>query len=162
MGYLCHRDMSTKTFSQQTQNINSAKINKLCLEKAELRLILKLKNNALRKYKYQLQKMNEQKVGSPFRYCKDLILLAAVLLYLRSLSYRRLTTELYLISGIEISKSQLQERIMQLMIDIGIEGFVKNKLLDIAMDATGFKPTNKGEWRIINHENSELDRNGFI
>ncbi len=73
--------------------------------------------------------MNKQKVGRPFKYCRDIVLLAAVLLYLKSLSYRRLTIELFLVSGIEISKSQLQERITGLFIEIEIDyvDFIKKQ-----------------------------------
>ncbi len=59
------------------------------------------------------------------------MLLAAVLLYLSNLSYRRLIIELFLV-------------------------------LAVAMDATGFKPTNRGDWRIINHEDGEVKREGYI
>jgi hypothetical protein len=64
------------TTSQTYSGLENAQINKLSLEKAELKIILELKNNALRCYKHQLQAMNRQKVGRPFKYCRDLILLA--------------------------------------------------------------------------------------
>ncbi|MEM2909121.1 MAG: hypothetical protein QW171_03090 [Candidatus Bilamarchaeaceae archaeon] len=50
---------------------------------------------------------------------------------------------------------------VQLLVEIEIQGFIKSKL-SVAMDATGFKPTNKGDWRVINHENGEVKRDGYV
>ena len=155
--------MLTNISTSQTHSWNSnLPINKFSLEKAEEVLILDLKNKALREWKSQLQTMNNKKVGAPFKYSRSFILLAVVLLYLKHLSYRRLVAELYILTGIRISKSQLYDRIMKLSLSINIDGFLNEKLMEIAVDATGFKPTEKGNWRIINHENGEVKRDGYI
>jgi len=155
--------MKSKKLSSQTyKGLVNIQVNKSSLEKAEEVLILDLKNKALREWKSQLQTMNNKKVGAPFKYPRSFILLAAVLLYLKHLSYRRLVAELYILTGIRISKSQLYDRIMKLSLSININGFLNEKLMEIAVDATGFKPTEKGNWRNISHENGEVKRNGYI
>lgn len=138
----------------------SLQLKKVSLEKAEAALLSFYQTEIRRMGSRQLASMNKNKEGRPFSYAKTLIEYAALILYLRNLSYRRLEEELFLRIEIRISKSQLQERITKLIIDIG--NFVGDKLLNVAMDATGFKPTNKGDWRILNHENGEVKRDGYI
>lgn len=138
-------------------------INKSSVYRAEERLITDLRYKCLRFSQKQLSKMNKKKKGRPFIYCKDLVLLASVLLYTRNLSYRRLVAEVFLITGIRISKSQLHERIMNLKLEIHIGNFLKDKIIDVAVDATGFRPTEKGLWRMIVHEEGKIkQRNGYI
>jgi hypothetical protein len=153
----------TNTKPPQPRIIRNVPLNKLSLEKAEEHLILEFKNRAMRHSKHQLQSMNKKKEGRPFQYSRDTLLLAAVLLNLRNLSYRRLTTELSLIAGIRISKSQLHERINRLMLGISLNGLLNDKLLNCAMDTTGFRPSERGLWRIVKHEEGKItDKNGYI
>lgn len=155
--------MSTKNPTSQTYNgLATLPINKLSLEKAEAALLSHYETEIRRMSSKQLHSMNINKIGRPYIYSRILIEYAAIILYLRSLSYRRLEEEIFLRMKTRVSKSQLQERITKLLIDINIDGFLRDKILDVAMDATGFKPTNKGDWRILNHENGEVKREGYI
>jgi hypothetical protein len=65
---------------------------------------------------------------------------------------------------VKISKSQLRDRIAKLKTNhIEMLKNKKIKIEKIAIDTTGFKPTNKGEWRIIKHENGKIKlKNGYI
>ena len=138
-------------------------INKLSLELAEKALLSYYETEIRRHSSRQIVAMNKGKVGRPFIYSKILIEYAAILLYLRDLSYRILQVELELRTGISVSKSQLQERIANLLIDINIGSFLQDKLLDVAIDATGFRPTERGLWRIVQHEEGKIsERNGYV
>ncbi len=145
------------------KNIRNRKVNKLALEHAELILLKDYELKIRRLSSKQLNSMNKKKRGRPFIYSKYLIEYAAIILYLRNLSYRRLKTEVELRLGIRISKSQLHERITTLLTEINIQGFLQNKLLECSIDSTGFRPTEKGLWRIIKHEDGRIKiRNGYI
>jgi len=155
--------MATKKYASLThRDGGELKVKRLTLEQAEESLISDLKTRTKRLHSKQLAAMNRGKVGRPFIFSRDVVLLAAILLYLRCLSYRRLCTELYLIAEIRASKSMLHERIVALEIDIDVKGFLEKRILDCSTDATGFKPTNKGLWRVILHEDGKVrQKNGY-
>ena len=121
---------------------------------------LKIKNS----YKKELRRMNYRKLGRPFRFTSTLIELSAFIREKFSLTYRDLSYFIESIIGIRISKTQLHERINRLNLDFtSLLNSLNNKELILIVDSTGFKPSNRGEWRIIKHEKGIIKkRNGYV
>ena len=115
-------------------------------------------------YKKELRRMNYRKIGRPYRFTNSFIKFCAFLKEIFSFTYRKLSIVVESMTGIKISKTQLHYRINKLNIDFGfVKQLLKNKKLELVVDSTGFKPSNRGEWKIIKHENGIIkERNGYI
>ena len=94
--------MSTNISTFQTHSWNSdLPLNKLSLEKAEIALLSHYETEIRRRSRKQLSSMNRKKIGRPFTYSNILMEYAAIVLYLRFLSYRILAEEVLMRIGIK-------------------------------------------------------------
>ncbi len=115
-----------------------------------------------RSYKKELRRINYKKVGRPYKFPKSFIEFSALIKVLFSLTYRELSAIIELITHIKISKTQLHKRLNKIKLDLDIRQLLKEELT-LIVDSTGFKPYQRGDWRIIKHENGIIkERNGYI
>ncbi len=121
----------------------------------------------LQNWRVELKKMNEGKEGSHYRYPNSLIsLLATVHAYL--LPYRQLEGFLRMMS---VHIKRLKEvvpdfttiwwRVVRMKIDLDPKINPERDDIVIAVDSTGIKVTNRGEW-ILDKWNDKRKRKGFI
>jgi len=101
----------------------------------------------LRSWNNELEEMNKGKVGRPYEYPMSYLRFLSMIYYLFQLPYRQLEGFTRALSSYgrvrPIDHSTIHERLMKL--DLGINAEMDGDLI-IAVDASGIKVTNRGEW----------------
>lgn len=121
------------------------KYNEALVQRGEILLSL----DSLKGWQQELLQMNQGKNGRPFGYPHSLILFLGTLRVVFHLPYRQLeglARRLTKLVGIPAPDySTLSLRVPKLDLDLGYEP--RGEPIVIAVDATGIKVTNRGEWR---------------
>ncbi len=112
----------------------------------------------------ELEKMNEKKVGKPYRYPKSFIQFLAFLYVAFNLPYRQLEGFIKALMKLndELKKpdhATIHRRVLKLNLNLD-DSLKKNKKpITIAVDASGIKVTNRGEWI---RKKWKKERRGFL
>jgi hypothetical protein len=129
-------------------NMNWSEVNETLVRRGELYIDLEFIEN----WDNELKKMNERKRGRPFKYPEQFIRFLAGVHYIMHIPYRQLQG---FIRGLArwISRikdphyTHIRRRIMALDLDLLVpEEIDPDETVVIAVDSTGLKVTNRGDW----------------
>lgn len=123
----------------------------------------------LQNWRADLKKMNKGKEGASYRYPNSLILLLLATVHVYLLPYRQLEGFLRMMS---VHIKRLQEivpdfttiwwwRVVKMKIHLDPKVNIERDGIVIAVDSTGIKVTNRGEW-ILDKWKNKRKRKGFI
>lgn len=101
----------------------------------------------------ELKRMNDDKVGRPFKFSDILMLEISKIKVKCRMSYRVISEFLSEYWGIDVSKSTIQRRFAETDIDpfLECESILERRKLDVTCDSTGLSPVERGTWKIIMH-----------
>jgi hypothetical protein len=110
--------------------------------------------NCVKNWCIELAEMNHKKHGSPFKYPKSFILVAAIIYSFMRMPYRQLEGHIGKLStfipGLKNADyTTLWRRITTM--PIPIPPFSEKEDVVVAVDSTGFKVTNRGDWMREKH-----------
>jgi hypothetical protein len=164
------KDKKKKNQKRMKRKINWSKYNESLVRRGEVMFDIDFLEN----WRTELKVMNKGKEGAKYLYPSSLIsLLAIVHVYL--LPYRQLEGFLRMMS-IHIEKLQeavpdyttMWWRVVKVKVRLNPEVNLEKDLITIAVDSTGIKVTNRGEWirekwnNNNNNNNNNKKRRGFI
>jgi hypothetical protein len=162
------KDKKKKNQKRMKRKINWSKYNESLVRRGEVMFDIDFLEN----WRTELKVMNKGKEGAKYLYPSSLIsLLAIVHVYL--LPYRQLEGFLRMMS-IHIEKLQeavpdyttMWWRVVKVKVRLNPEVNLEKDLITIAVDSTGIKVTNRGEWIREkwnnNNNNNNKKRRGFI
>ena len=160
------KDKKKKNQKRMKRKINWSKYNESLVRRGEVMFDIDFLEN----WRTELKVMNKGKEGAKYLYPSSLIsLLAIVHVYL--LPYRQLEGFLRMMS-IHIEKLQeavpdyttMWWRVVKVKVRLNPEVNLEKDLITIAVDSTGIKVTNRGEWirEKWNNNNNNKKRRGFI
>ena len=161
------KDKKKKNQKRMKRKINWSKYNESLVRRGEVMFDIDFLEN----WRTELKVMNKGKEGAKYLYPSSLIsLLAIVHVYL--LPYRQLEGFLRMMS-IHIEKLQeavpdyttMWWRVVKVKVRLNPEVNLEKDLITIAVDSTGIKVTNRGEWireKWNNNNNNNKKRRGFI
>jgi hypothetical protein len=164
------KDKKEKNQKRMKRKINWSKYNESLVRRGEVMFDIDFLEN----WRTELKVMNKGKEGAKYLYPSSLIsLLAIVHVYL--LPYRQLEGFLRMMS-IHIEKLQeavpdyttMWWRVVKVKVRLNPEVNLEKDLITIAVDSTGIKVTNRGEWirekwnNNNNNNNNNKKRRGFI
>ena len=159
------KDKKKKNQKRMKRKINWSKYNESLVRRGEVMFDIDFLEN----WRTELKVMNKGKEGAKYLYPSSLIsLLAIVHVYL--LPYRQLEGFLRMMS-IHIEKLQeavpdyttMWWRVVKVKVRLNPEVNLEKDIITIAVDSTGIKVTNKGEWiREKWNNNKNKKRRGFI
>ena len=161
------KDKKKKNQKRMKRKINWSKYNESLVRRGEVMFDIDFLEN----WRTELKVMNKGKEGAKYLYPSSLIsLLAIVHVYL--LPYRQLEGFLRMMS-IHIEKLQeavpdyttMWWRVVKVKVRLNPEVNLEKDLITIAVDSTGIKVTNRGEWireKWNNNNNNDKKRRGFI
>jgi len=159
------KDKKEKNQKRMKRKINWSKYNESLVRRGEVMFDIDFLEN----WRTELKVMNKGKEGAKYLYPSSLIsLLAIVHVYL--LPYRQLEGFLRMMS-IHIEKLQeavpdyttMWWRVVKVKVRLNPEVNLEKDIITIAVDSTGIKVTNRGEWiREKWNNNNNKKRRGFI
>src|SRR5579863_6217447 len=131
--------------TEYVDNRNWAEYNESLVRRGEVLLDFDL----LDEWNQELKKMNRRKEGAPFRYPEPFMRLLAYLHVLFHLPYRQeegfVRSLSKYVTGLEVpAYSTIWERTNQL--DMTLGGVKTDQPISIALDSSGIKVTNSGDW----------------